>query len=131
MSHLWQVHLARPRTIRATVPQLPAFLVLSVHDNITNLFVHCPLCTIKSYNFVLHYFIIHFSSFTYYPLFWPIMFMKKGSESDQTYMKSVALWSANIRKKCPRTIRATVPQLEGKILYNVVGCICSVIVAII
>jgi hypothetical protein len=45
-------------------------------------------------------------------------------------VKSVALWSANIRKtirkKCPRTIRATVPQLEGKILYNVVGCICSV-----
>jgi hypothetical protein len=27
-------------------------------------------------------------------------------------VKSVALWSANIRKNCPRTIRAMVPQLH-------------------
>ena len=31
-------------------------------------------------------------------------------------VKSVALWSANIRKNCPRTIRATVPQLIHYIL---------------
>ena len=32
-------------------------------------------------------------------------------------MKSVPLWSANIRKNCPRTIRATVPQLNASHLH--------------
>jgi hypothetical protein len=55
-------------------------------DNITNLFVHCPLCTIKSYNFVLNYFIIHFSSFTYYPyLCLNNISLKRVCQNDQTY----------------------------------------------